>query len=212
MSLTSSVSRIYNFSAGPAVLPLQVLEEAQRNLLALPGVGMSVLEISHRSKPFDAIIQGAEADLRELAGVPAGYKVLFLQGGASLQFSMVPMNLLTAGTTADYIVTGDWGKKALKEAKKVGTTNVAASTEQGNFSRIPAQSELKLTPNAAYVHMTSNNTIHGTQWFSIPDVGGVPLVCVGHLFASRRRRPLWRDLRRRAEESRALRRHDRHHP
>ena len=176
MPLTS-VSRIYNFSAGPAVLPVEVLEEAQRDLLALPRVGMSVLEISHRSKPFDEIIQGAEADLRELAGIPGSYKVLFLQGGASLQFSMVPMNLLTPGTTADYIVTGDWGKKALKEAKKVGATHVAASTEDGNFSRIPSQGELKLTAGAAYVHMTSNNTIHGTQWTSIPDVGAAPLVC-----------------------------------
>src|SRR6186997_643499 len=146
MSPMSSVSRIYNFSAGPAVLPLPVLEEAQRDLLALPGVGMSVLEISHRSKPFDEIFQGAESDLRELAGVPPGYKVLFLQGGASLQFSMVPMNLLTAGTTADYIITGDWGKKALKEAKKIGATNVAATTEVGNFKRIPKQEEIRLTP------------------------------------------------------------------
>ncbi len=117
-----SVKRIYNFSAGPAVLPLPVLEEAQRDLVALPGVGMSVMEISHRSKAFDAIIQGAEADLRQLAGIPANYKVAFLQGGASLQFSMVPMNLLTAGATADYILTGDWAKKALKEAKRVGAT------------------------------------------------------------------------------------------
>ena len=132
-----SVARIYNFSAGPAVLPLPVLEEAQRDLIALPGVGMSVLEISHRSKPFDEIIQGAESDLRALAGIPENYKVLFLQGGASLQFSMVPMNLLAAGATADYIVTGDWGKKALKEAKKVGATKVAATTEEGNFKRIP---------------------------------------------------------------------------
>jgi phosphoserine aminotransferase len=177
MLTEETVKRIYNFSAGPAVLPLPVLEEAQRNLLALPGVGMSVLEISHRSKPFDEIIQGAEADLRTLAGVPDNYKVLFLQGGASLQFSMVPMNLLTAGSTADYIVTGDWGKKALKEAKKVGTTNVAATTEAGNFKRVPAQSELKLTPGAAYVHMTSNNTIHGTQWRGVPDTAGAPLVC-----------------------------------
>jgi phosphoserine aminotransferase len=172
-----SPTRIYNFSAGPAVLPLPVLEEAQRDLVALPGVGMSVLEISHRSKPFGAIIQGAEADLRALAGIPANYKVLFLQGGASLQFSMVPMNLLTPGTTADYIVTGDWGKKALKEAKKVGATNVAATTEAGGFKRIPAQAELQLTPGSAYVHFTSNNTIHGTQWQSVPDAGGAPLVC-----------------------------------
>ncbi len=172
-----SVSRIYNFSAGPAVLPLPVLEEAQRDLVALPGVGMSVLEISHRSKPFDEIIQGAEADLRALAGIPDQYKILFLQGGASLQFSMVPMNLLTAGATADYIVTGDWGKKALKEAKKVGATHVAATTEQGNFKRIPSQDEIRLTPGAAYVHMTSNNTIHGTQWMHLPNVGDAPLVC-----------------------------------
>src|SRR5687767_66954 len=137
---------------------------------------MSVLEISHRSKPFDAIIQGAEADLRAIAGIPANYRILFVQGGASLQFSMVPMNLLTPGLTADYIVTGDWGKKALKEAKKVGTTSVAASTEDGNFKRIPAQSDLKLTAGSAYVHMTTNNTIHGTQWHQLPDVGGAPLV------------------------------------
>src|SRR5262245_42731562 len=169
--------RIYNFSAGPAVLPLPVLEEAQRDLVELPGVGMSVLEISHRSKPFDEIIQGAEADMRSLAGIPANYKILFLQGGASLQFSMVPMNLLTPGSTADYILTGDWGKKALKEAKKVGATNVAATTEAGNFKEIPAQSDLKLTAGAAYVHMTSNNTIHGTEWQYQPDVGTAPLVC-----------------------------------
>ena len=171
-----SESRVYNFSAGPAVLPLPVLEEAKRDLVALPGVGMSVMEISHRSKAFDEIIHSAEADMRKLGGIPDNYKVLFLQGGASLQFSMVPMNLLTPGTTADYIVTGDWGKKALKEAKKVGTTAVAASTESGHFKRIPQQSELSLTGGASYVHMTSNNTIHGTQWHWLPDVGDVPLV------------------------------------
>jgi phosphoserine aminotransferase len=169
--------RIYNFSAGPAVLPVAVLEEAQRDLVALPGVGMSVLEISHRSKAFDEIIRGAENDMRALAGIPQEYKVLFLQGGASLQFSMVPMNLLLPGTTADYIVTGDWGKKALKEAKKVGVTHLAATSEDTNFRRIPAQSELSLTPGAAYVHQTSNNTIFGTEWPYVPDVGGVPLVC-----------------------------------
>ena len=171
-----SESRVYNFSAGPAVLPLPVLEEARRDLIALPGVGMSVMEISHRSKAFDEIIQGAEADMRKLGGIPDNYKVLFLQGGASLQFSMVPMNLLTPGSTADYIVTGDWGKKALKEAKKVGATKVAGSTETGNFKRVPQQSELTLTPGAAYVHMTSNETIHGVQWHSLPDAGDVPLV------------------------------------
>jgi phosphoserine aminotransferase len=168
--------RVFNFSSGPAVLPLPVLEEAQRDLISLPGVGMSVLEISHRSKPFDEILHTATADMRAIAGIPDHYKILFLQGGASMQFSMVPMNLLMPGLTADYIVTGDWGKKALKEAKKVGATSVAASTEDGNFKRIPAQSELKLTPGAAYVHMTSNNTIHGTQWHHLPDVGGAPLV------------------------------------
>lgn len=172
-----SVHRIYNFSAGPAVLPLPVLEEAQRDLIALPGVGMSVMEISHRSKPFDAILANAEADLRELGGIPDNYRVLFLQGGASLQFSMVPMNLLTPGATADYILTGDWGKKALKEAKKVGQTAVAATTESTSFDHIPAQDALTLTPGAAYVHMTSNNTIHGTEWHGLPDVGDAPLVC-----------------------------------
>ncbi len=170
-------TRIYNFSAGPAVMPVEVLEEAQRDLVALPDVGMSVMEISHRSKTFDAIIAAAAADLRELGKVPDNYKVLFLQGGASLQFSMVPMNLLTAGATADYIITGDWSKKALKEAKKVGATNVAGSTETGQFKRIPTQAELTFTPGAAYAHMTSNNTIFGTQWPYVPDTGDVPLVC-----------------------------------
>jgi len=172
-----SVHRVYNFSAGPAVLPLPVLEEAQRDLVALPGVGMSVMEISHRSKPFDEIIHGAEADIRTLGAIPSNYKVVFLQGGASLQFSMVPMNLLTPGTTADYIISGDWAKKALKEAKRVGSTHVAASTEEGNFKRVPRQNELHLTAGSAYVHMTSNNTIHGTEWHALPDVGGAPLVC-----------------------------------
>jgi phosphoserine aminotransferase len=171
-----SVQRIYNFSAGPAVLPVEVLEEAQRDLVALPGVGMSVMEISHRSKPFDEIIQGAEADLRSLAGVPSNYKVLFLQGGASLQFSAVPMNLLTEGSSADYIITGDWAKKAHKEAKKVGATRMAASTEAGGFTRVPRQDELALTSGAAYVHMTSNNTIFGTEFHYVPDTGEIPLV------------------------------------
>ena len=158
-------------------MPLPVLEEAQRDLIALPGVGMSIMEISHRSKPFEEIIQGAEADMRALAGIPANYKILFLQGGASLQFSVVPMNLLTAGTTADYIVTGDWGKKALAEARKVGATHVVASTERGNFKRVPKPSELTLTPGAAYAHMTSNETIHGVEWQWLPEVGDTPLVC-----------------------------------
>jgi phosphoserine aminotransferase len=172
-----TTTRIFNFSAGPAVLPLPVLEEAQRDLIALPGVGMSVLEISHRSKAFDEILDGVNADLRALAGITPDYQVLYLQGGASLQFSMVPMNLLAAGGVADYIITGAWAQKAAKEAKKVGTVNVAATTEPEQFTRIPRQEELKLTPGAAYVHMTSNNTIFGTEWSGIPDVGNVPLVC-----------------------------------
>jgi len=172
----TTMTRIFNFSAGPAVLPLEVLQEAQRDLVSLPGVGMSVLEISHRSKPFDEIIQGCEADMRTLAKIPADYKVLFLQGGASLQFSMVPMNLLPAGGSADYIVTGTWSQKAVKEAKRVGTVKIAASTEAEQFKRVPKQEELTLDPAAAYVHMTSNNTIYGTEFHWLPDTGGVPLV------------------------------------
>ncbi len=172
----TTVQRVYNFSAGPAVLPLSVLEEVQRDLIALPGVGMSILEISHRSAAFEAILAQAEADIRKLASIPNTYKVLFLQGGASLQFSMVPMNLLGAGATADYIDSGSWAEKAIKEAKRVGTVNVAASTKDQNYSRIPRQSELKLTPGAAYVHMTSNNTIEGTESKELPAVGDVPLV------------------------------------
>jgi len=172
----STVTRIFNFSAGPAVLPVVVLEEVQRDLLTLPGVGMSILEISHRSKPFDEIIAGCEADLRSLAGIPDGYHVLFLQGGASLQFSMVPMNLLPSGGSADYIVTGAWSEKAVKEAKRVGSVKIAGSTASGNFTRVPAQAELTLDPSAAYVHYTTNNTIFGTEFPYVPDVGAVPLV------------------------------------
>jgi phosphoserine aminotransferase len=178
--MSTTTQRIYNFSAGPAVLPLEVLEEAQRDLVSLPGVGMSILEISHRSKTFDEVIQGCDADMRTLAKIPPDYKVLFLQGGASLQFSMVPMNLLPAGGSADYIVTGVWSQKAVKEAKKVGAVKVAGSTESENFTRVPKQAELTLDPNAAYVHMTSNNTIYGTEWTWLPDTGpgssNVPLV------------------------------------
>jgi phosphoserine aminotransferase len=171
-----TMTRIFNFSAGPAVLPLEVLEEAQRDLLALPGVGMSILEISHRSKTFDEIIEGCEADLRQLAGIPDNYHVLFLQGGASLQFSMVPMNLLPAGGSADYIVTGAWSQKAVKEAKRVGGVKIAATTESENFARVPKQEELKLDASAAYVHFTTNNTIFGTEFHYLPNVGNVPLV------------------------------------
>jgi phosphoserine aminotransferase len=169
--------RIYNFSAGPAVLPEDVLKEAQENLFSLPGVGMSILEISHRSKTFDKIINEAKQDLKSLLSISDDYEVLFLQGGASLQFSMVPLNLMPPKNKADYIITGSWSKKALKEAKRVGTVNIAASTEEEKFKRIPKQSELKLDPDASYVHFTSNNTIYGTQWHTEPEVGNVPLVC-----------------------------------
>jgi phosphoserine aminotransferase len=177
----NTVHRIYNFSAGPAVMPLPVLEQAQRDLVALPGVGMSVMEISHRSKTFEDLLGRAIADIRELAGVDDGYAVLLLQGGASLQFSMVPMNLLGAGQTADYIDTGSWADKAVKEAKRVGSVNVTGSTKSDNYNRIPSASELNLTPGAAYVHITTNNTIEGTEWQELPDTGAdrggaVPLV------------------------------------
>ncbi|HMN23518.1 MAG TPA: 3-phosphoserine/phosphohydroxythreonine transaminase [Ignavibacteriaceae bacterium] len=173
--------RIYNFSAGPAILPEEVLLEAQKELFALPGVGMSILEISHRSKTFDAILADAKAGIKKLLDVPDNYEILFLQGGAS-QFSMLALNLMPPKNKADYISTGSWSKKAIKEAKRVGTVNVAATTEEGEgdnkfFKRIPKQSELKLDPNAAYVHFTSNNTIYGTQFHTEPEVGNVPLIC-----------------------------------
>jgi phosphoserine aminotransferase len=168
--------RVYNFSSGPAVLPVSVLEQVQRDLVALPGVGMSVMEISHRSAPFEAIIGKAEADIRRLAGVPDGYQVLFLQGGASLQFSMVPMNLLGEGATADYINTGSWAEKAVKEARRVGNVHVTGLPEGAPFDRIPTDAECEFTPGAAYVHMTSNNTIEGTQWHRLPNAAEAPLV------------------------------------
>jgi phosphoserine aminotransferase len=168
--------RIHNFSAGPAVLPVPVLEEAQRDMLSLPGVGMSVMEISHRSKTFDEIIARAETGLRQLLGVPDNYHVLFLQGGASLQFSMVPMNFLPADGSADYIITGSWGKKALKEAKRAGAVNVAANMADGGFTRVPGNDELKLDAKAKYVHLTTNETIEGVEWKLEPEVGDVPLV------------------------------------
>ena len=171
-----TTTRVFNFSAGPAVLPVAVLEQAQRDLVALPGVGMSVMEISHRSKVFEDLLANAIAGIRELAGVPSNYRILFLQGGASLQFSMVPMNLLHAGTTADYVDTGTWAVKAIEEARRVGTVNVTGSTKADKYNRIPTQGELNVTPEAAYVHITTNNTIEGTEWKTPPDVGQVPLV------------------------------------
>ena len=168
--------RIHNFSAGPAVLPVPVLEEAQRDMLSLPGVGMSVMEISHRSKTFDEIFNRAESGLRQLLKIPDNYHVLFLQGGASLQFSMIPINFLPSGGSADYIITGSWGKKALKEAKRAGAVNVAATMADGGFTRVPSADELQLDPSAAYVHITTNETIEGVEWKSEPEVGDVPLI------------------------------------
>ncbi len=169
--------RIFNFSAGPAVLPEPVLKQAQRDLFALPGVGMSVLEISHRSATFEQIIKEAEADLRRLLNLPENYKVMFLQGGASLQFVMVPMNLLPKGKSADYILTGSWGQGAIKEAKKLGTVREAATTADTNFNRLPKPEEIKLDRAAAYVHFTSNETIFGVEFDEEPAAGDVPLVC-----------------------------------
>lgn len=170
-------NRIYNFSAGPAILPEDVLKEAQEDMLSYKGSGMSVMEMSHRGKNYDAIFKGAEADLRKLLDINDNYAVLFLQGGATLQFSMVPLNLMPPKNKADYIITGSWAKKAMKEAKRVGTVNVAGSTEEEKFVRLPKQEELKLDPDASYVHFTSNNTIYGTQYITEPEVGNLPLVC-----------------------------------
>lgn len=170
------MTRVYNFSAGPAVLPEEVLKQAQQEMLDWQGSGMSVMEMSHRGKEFIAIARKAEADLRELLSIPLNYKVLFLQGGATIQFAMVPLNLLGDKKSADYINTGQWSKKAIGEAKKFGTVNIAASAEASNFTRIPPRSEWKLDRNAAYVHYTANETIGGVEFHSIPDTGNVPLV------------------------------------
>jgi len=171
------VKRVHNFNAGPAVLPQSVLEQAQAELLDYQGCGMSVMEMSHRSKEFEGIIQTAEADLRELLGIPANYKVMFLQGGASLQFAMLPMNLRPAGASADYIVTGSWSRTAMKEAAKLGATHTIFNGESDNYSRLPAQEELKFDPQAAYVHFCHNETIHGVEFKTEPVVPeGVPLI------------------------------------
>ena len=170
------MSRVYNFSAGPAMLPESVLKQAQEEMLDWQGSGMCVAEMSHRGKEFMAIAAAAEADLRELLGVPANYKVLFLQGGASSQFAMVPMNLLRGLEGADYLNTGSWSKKAISEARRYGRVNVAATTEASRFTRAPAQSELNLKADAAYLHYTPNETIEGVEFPYVPDSGGVPLV------------------------------------
>ncbi|MBI5783710.1 MAG: 3-phosphoserine/phosphohydroxythreonine transaminase [Gammaproteobacteria bacterium] len=170
------MTRVFNFSAGPAVLPEEVLKQAQAELLDWHGSGMSVMEMSHRGKEFIAIAEKAEADLRELMNIPANYKVLFLQGGASAQFAMVPMNLLRGKKSADYINTGEWSKKAIKEAKKFGGVNVAATSEATNFSTVPPPKDWKLDPDAAYLHYTPNETIGGVEFSFVPQSGNVPLV------------------------------------
>jgi phosphoserine aminotransferase len=170
------MSRIYNFSAGPAMLPAEVLARAGDEMLDWRGSGMSVMEMSHRGKEFISIHAEAEATLRELMGIPANYKVLFMQGGAIGENAIVPMNLIGRGAGADYVVTGDWSKKSVKEAATYGKVNVAATGEAGKFTSIPKQSEWKLDPKAAYVHICSNETIGGVEYHWTPDTGSVPLV------------------------------------
>jgi phosphoserine aminotransferase len=199
------MTRVFNFSAGPAVLPEEVLKQAQAELLDWHGSGMSVMEMSHRGKEFIAIAEKAEADLRELMNIPANYKVLFLQGGASAQFAMVPMNLLRGKKSADYINTGEWSKKAIKEAKKFGGVNVAATAEASNFSTVPPQKDWKLDPDAAYLHYTPNETIGGVEFsYRAADrrcaAGGRHVL--DHPVAPDGRDAIRADLRRRAEEHR----------
>ncbi len=169
------MERVYNFSAGPSMLPLPVLEEAQRDMINYKGTGMSVMEMSHRSKDYEGIIYGAEALIRELMNIPENYEVMFLQGGASTQFAMVPLNLFKNGK-ADYVITGQWAKKAASEAGKFGTANVVASSADKTFSYIPKLDKSTFTPDADYFHITHNNTIYGTKWNTLPDCGNVPLV------------------------------------
>ncbi len=171
-------NRVYNFSAGPSMLPIEVIEDAARNLLDYNGCGQSVMEMSHRSEEFEKIIQDAEANLREIMNIPKNYKVLFLQGGGTLQFAMVPLNLMTKSGKADYIVTGTWAKKAAAEAKKFGDVKIVASSEESKFSYIPRIQKGDIRPDADYVYITTNNTIYGTHYCeeAIPDTGGIPLV------------------------------------
>lgn len=169
------VKRVYNFNPGPATLPLQVLEKAQAELVDYKGTGMSILETSHRSKEFDDVINEASSLLKEIYGVPEGYKILWLQGGASTQFYMIPANLMLPEKGSDYINTGTWSKKAIKEGKLFGDVNVVATSEEKTFNYIPK--DIIFNPDASYVHITSNNTIYGTQWQEYPDTGNVPLLC-----------------------------------
>lgn len=168
--------RVYNFSAGPSMLPLEVLERAQRELVCYPSCGMSVMEMSHRSKMFEEILERAKADLKELMHIPDNYKILFLQGGGSTQFAMVPLNLMNKNNKADYVITGQWAKKAAEEAKRYGKVNIAASSADTMFDRIPELDKNTFTPDADYFYITLNNTIYGTRWTELPDVGNIPLV------------------------------------
>lgn len=170
------MSRVYNFSAGPAALPTEVLEQAQAEMMDWNGSGMSVMEMSHRGKDYMSIATKAEADLRELMNIPENYKVLFVQGGASSQFAMVPINLLNGNKTADYLLTGQWSKKAVAEAKRFCNVNLVADTSDSNFTTVPDEASLKFDPDAAYVHYTPNETIVGVEFDYIPDTGDVPLV------------------------------------
>ena len=170
------MNRVYNFSAGPATLPTEVLERAQKEMLDWNGSGMSVMEMSHRGKDYMSIAAKAEADLRDLMEIPDNYKVLFLQGGASSQFAMVPINLLGDKKSADYLLTGQWSKKAIAEAKRYCDVNIVADTSDSKFTTVPAEADLKFNPDAAYVHYTPNETIVGVEFPYIPDTGDVPLV------------------------------------
>lgn len=167
---------VHNFSAGPAILPAAVLAQVQEELRSFHGSGVSIMEMSHRSAEYEQINREAEESFKRLAGVGAGYRAIFLQGGASTQFAMLPMNCLPAGATADYLMTGAWAEKAYEEAAKIGQARALGSTRSGGYRRMPSQAELDLTPDAAYVHLTSNETIQGTQWHAWPDVGARPLV------------------------------------
>ncbi len=171
------INKIYNFSAGPAILPAEVLEKAQAELLSLNNSGMSVMEISHRSETFEKINQDAQNGIRDLLGLPHNYKVLFLQGGATFQFLMIPMNFLSAEINADYIVNGAWGKKAVAEAKRFGRAETIFSSAENGFKSIPVQSELKFNRNAVYVHYTSNETIEGVEFKYDLNAGEIPVVC-----------------------------------
>jgi phosphoserine aminotransferase len=170
------MERVYNFSAGPAVLPVEVLKKAASEMLDYKGSGVGVMELSHRGKEFTNIIQTAERHLREIMGIPDNYKVLFLQGGASLQFAMIPLNLMTKNKKADYVHTGQWSKKAIQEAKKYGEVNIVASSESDNFTRIPKLSPETFSKDADYFYIVTNNTIYGTVYKQLPDTGKVPIV------------------------------------